>query len=450
MFDHMSFFVSELPDKYSPRELNRYFERMNSTGKNLEQHEILKVKLLRNLDGNLSPLMKLWNKIAEVDSELIRIRKHRNETESELKARREAILNSDVYAAINNGWVNGIATTHDRDESSHKSIREIQPSEIQPAKDGAIIRNSKSLLSFPIILLLTLYWKIEDDKKYRIESLRDFFNPANLLETFARYLPYEGQSTSPAEISDFMSRLLKARVVLYYCFVRLSEYGYSLEMVTEESEYGKNLLMLESMIFVSSNRYTYYKWFYELMNYVKTTFPSEKHLFEILKAHDDENNPLVEYDKLTYGADIRYWFWRLDFQIWRNRSELFKDNPEALQVAEKYRFVRNRSIEHVAPQQPLQNSSLQWTETDEDDKLRNSFGNLVMISNGLNSALRNQPYEVKKAHVQAYVNGSMTGTIESLSLLLLNSTYDTWDKQKIEDFGAKTYDLLRSSYTTEE
>ena len=52
MFDHISFFVSELPDKYSPRELNKYFERMNSTGKNLEQHEILKVKLLRNLDGN--------------------------------------------------------------------------------------------------------------------------------------------------------------------------------------------------------------------------------------------------------------------------------------------------------------------------------------------------------------------------------------------------------------
>ena len=204
--------------------------------------------------------------------------------------------------------------------------------------------------------------------------------------------------------------------------------------------------MLESMLFVSSNRYSYYKWFTVLMESIKTEFPSETELFEILKDYDDESNPLEEYGNLTYGADIRYWFWRLDFYIWSNRFHLFKDNPEALQVAEKYRFVRNRSIEHVAPQHPLQNSSLQWEDTDSDDRLRDSFGNLVMISNGLNSALKNQPYEVKKAHVQAYVNGSMTGTIESLSLLLINSLYDKWDKGRIKEYGQKAYDMLIKSY----
>lgn len=452
MFDHICFFISELPSQYTPRNLNKYFERMNSTGKNLEQHEILKVKLLRNLDGYISPLMKLWNKIAEVDSELISIRKYHHETEAELSERRTAILNSDIHTVINKGWINGISQNLSQYEHVLKTIRDIESSDIPPKKDGQTIRNSKSLLSFPIILLLTLFWKIEDDNKFRtesvkIDSLNDFFNPANLLETFAIYLPYEGATMKQSDILDFMSRLLKSRVVLDYCFVRASEYGYSLEMISEESEYGKNLLMLESMIFVSSSRYTYYKWFYALMSYIKKDFPSDKELFEVLKKHDDQNNPLLGYNKLTYGADIRYWFWRLDFHIWMNRNVLFKDNPEALQVAEKYRFIRNRSIEHVAPQHPVQNSSLQWEDNEEDDRLRNSFGNLVMISNGLNSALKNQPYEVKKAHVQAYVNGSLTGSIESLSLLLLNSLYNSWDKQKINEYGNKIYGLLENSYS---
>lgn len=446
MYDHISFFISELPSKYSPRDLNKYFERMNSTGKNLEHHEILKVKLLRNLDGDITPLLKLWNKIAEVDTELLRIRKHRNETESEFLQRRIAILNSDLSTIIRNGYINGISQNPSSDEMSSVSIRQIQLSEVSPKKEGMVVRNSKSLLSFPIILLLTLYWKIKEEDTITITSLRDFFNPANLLETFERYLPYQGSEMNKSEISDFMFRLLKARLVLDYCFVRSSEYGYSLEMASEESESGKSLIMLESMLFVSSNRYSYYKWFTVLMESIKTEFPSETKLFETLKSHDDESNPLEECSKLTYGADIRYWFWRLDFYIWSNRLHLFKDNPEALQVAEKYRFVRNRSIEHVAPQHPLQNSSLQWEDTDSDDKLRDSFGNLVMISNGLNSALKNQPYEVKKAHVQAYINGSITGTIESLSLLLINSLYDRWDKESIKEYGQKAYNMLAKSY----
>ena len=49
IYHHLCFFMSNLPDGYNPRDLNKYFERMNTSGKNLEQHEILKVKLLSNL-----------------------------------------------------------------------------------------------------------------------------------------------------------------------------------------------------------------------------------------------------------------------------------------------------------------------------------------------------------------------------------------------------------------
>lgn len=48
-YTRMSFFFSELPLSYAsnPASLNKYFEAMNAGGKGLEQHEILKVKLMR-------------------------------------------------------------------------------------------------------------------------------------------------------------------------------------------------------------------------------------------------------------------------------------------------------------------------------------------------------------------------------------------------------------------
>ena len=59
IFHNLCFFISNLPDGYSPRDLNKYFERMNTSGKNLEQHEILKVKLLSNLDNDVDRYMLL-------------------------------------------------------------------------------------------------------------------------------------------------------------------------------------------------------------------------------------------------------------------------------------------------------------------------------------------------------------------------------------------------------
>lgn len=94
IFRHLCFFISNLPKGYSPRDLNKYFERMNTSGKNLEQHEILKVKLLRNLDGDISKYMALWNKLADVDTILIRRRKDENMTELKNKALKLSINDS--------------------------------------------------------------------------------------------------------------------------------------------------------------------------------------------------------------------------------------------------------------------------------------------------------------------------------------------------------------------
>ena len=85
-------------------------------------------------------------------------------------------------------------------------------------------------------------------------------------------------------------------------------------------------------------------------------------------------------------------------------------------------------------------------DTEEDKVLRDSFGNLVMISQSLNSSLKNEFYEVKTEHVKSYCNGSKSGSIESLKLLIVHQCYpDRWDREAITSHGKLMYDWLRKS-----
>jgi hypothetical protein len=128
-----------------------------------------------------------------------------------------------------------------------------------------------------------------------------------------------------------------------------------------------------------------------------------------------------------------------------NRNTIFKDNPAALKVADNYVFTRNRSMEHIAPQHPKTTSAMTWDDTEEDSALRNSFGNLAMISQSVNSALSNESYEVKREHVKAFINGSVTGSIESLKLLVVFKDYPTWNRETIKAHGKLMYKWLEEA-----
>lgn len=437
IFHHLCFFISNLPTGYTPRDLNKYFERMNTSGKNLEQHEILKVKLLSNLDEDIDKYMLLWNKLADMDTLLIRRKKDENPEERKRRA-----LRSNITAILSEGLINGLNT---ESNDSATSIKDIEKSSIAPKKERETIKSSRGALSFPYLLLQVLYRKLGKNIHCKIN---DFFKPSNLLTLFEEYLPFNGNAVNKDDIKDFMERLVKARLALDICFIRPTEYGYSLDMnLNEDNETLKELLMLQSMLYVSSSNYTNYRWFNWLMDEVdRYGLPDVNLLYSSLKKKLDDEFHLPEYEALTYSGDNRYWFWRLDFYIWQHRKELFhKDSPE-MTIVENYVFKRNRSIEHIAPQTPQSNSMMAWEDTPEDALLRDSFGNLVMISQGLNSALSNESYEIKKAHVDSYCQGSKSGSIESLKLLIVYKDYEKWSKENIKKHGELMYEWLKKSF----
>lgn len=448
IYNHLSFFISELPEKYGVQELNKYFERMNSSGKDLEHHEILKVKILSKLDGNVSLYMQLWNKIADVDTILLRKKEYQKESEDEYNARKNKVLISslaDIEASPE--LINNLKDEDNKDALPIKNIgiRNKKPQDFS----NNHFNGSKSVLRFPQLLLLTLFLYLKNKKGDEFSpKLEDFFNQNKLLETFQTHLPFEGGDVNKECLKEFFEHLLHYRVAMDVCFVRSLEYGYSLDMnLPEDNKDLRELMMFESFLYVSSSNLTYYRWFGWLMTYVMNNkrIPNAKELFLELKKQTDSLNKLPKYSKLHFGKEIKYWFWRLDFYIWQHRYELFKSEEDAsyLDIAENYVFIRNRSIEHIAPQHPKTESKLQWSESEDDNALLNSFGNLVMISQSLNSALSNSSYEEKKAHVESYFN-SVNGTIESLKLLMVYKDFSTcWSKDNIPLHGEKMYSFLK-------
>ena len=449
IYEHLSFFISTLP-AYTPRALNKYFERMNTSGKNLEQHEILKVKLLSNLDDSIDTYMELWNKLSDMDTPLIR----RREGNDLLSERKSKALRADIATIISQKLINGSLDAGEEDETS---IGAIKSSATAPKEEHRSNQDARGILSFPYLLLLVLYRMLPRSEKDTI-SLKEFFNLAHLISTFEQHLPFHGKDVDKGRIQEFMEQLVRARLALDICFVRLTDTGYTLDMNMSEDESAQSpLLMFQAMLYVSSSNYTHYRWFGMLMDEIdQQGLPEAQKLYQSLRRKADTKSPLPPYKELNYGGDNRYWFWRLDFHIWEHRKDLLQrktsdeGTPEdpniALRIAEQYVFRRNRSIEHVAPQHPQTNSSMSWEETETDAQLRDSFGNLVMISQGLNSSLRNESYEVKKAHVQAYCNSSKTGSIESLKLLMLHLDYpNAWTRESIEEHGHKMYELLKEA-----
>ncbi len=456
VYKYMTFFVISLPENYRQESLNKYFERMNSTGKNLEGHEIVKVKLLHKLASNKEFFTKAWNRVSDMDTPCFKVRRWDGETESGMKERIIKAI-AHRYSALNlfnNNLLNGLKDKEE-DKASGNSIKDVKESSTAPAKNQRAGDGSHSVMSFSDFLLQCLYMFLSARDK-EIGDITVFFNKANLVETFEKRLISQANSQ---EIEDFFSCLVCYRILMDVYFVRIldgqGDYDYDLETPFLEIDGSiKTLKMFESMLYVNSSPVTYYQWFKMLIDVVDTDNPvGPEDLYHALKTKDDESHPKekLKYEYLNYEEVDRYWFWRLDFQIWLKRKEIFllgddetshnNDIRRAVDVVEKYVFKRNRSIEHIAPQTPLQEDTLKL-----DEENRNSFGNLVMISSEQNSSLSNSIYQEKKARVDSFLDSSRSGSIESLKMLHAFTFYKTWSLDAIKEHGRAMYDLLTESY----
>jgi hypothetical protein len=413
-----TFFLSELPPSYSPVELNRYFEAMNEAGKGLENHEILKVRLLKELnEEDFDLCAKIWNVVAEMDKCLLK----QKEDESNSKYQERLF---DFFKNQNT-----LFETVESEKVEKISIKGITASSKKPNQKESH-HEEKSIIDFQDFLLLVLSLTLNKNSG---------FEKNKLLESF------KALEEDSDKIKSFFNNLLKYRLLFDYFIIRATSSDgrsntYFLNYKNEDDRNKKASIHYQCLLNVSTS---YNVWLAPLLKHLKNAICEKSttnfELLDFLKEWDNERQlKNIDNISLKYPSINRYWFWRLDYYLWERREELF--NEESKGIANQYIFRSNRSIEHVSPQNPKSESKINLNEL-----LLHCFGNLAMISSGQNSSLQNESYEVKMAHVNSFINGSIGGSIESLKLLKIKE-YETWNEHNIMEHHNQMIDVLKDSF----
>ena len=212
VYDNATFFISELPNEYTSQDLNRYFEAMNASGKGLENHEILKVDLLKKLTKDkVFEYTKMWNAVSEMDKCLIRPF-NKDETTENFRIRIQKNLNqlNDFKEIIKECKDIKINEANNESGENHPSIRDIISSSKRPNMNYNT-RSERSILNFTEFLLQTLWLQLSEEDR---NNATNFFNTYKLQETFKKYLKDD-------DVELFFNNLLKYRVLFDNFIVRI-------------------------------------------------------------------------------------------------------------------------------------------------------------------------------------------------------------------------------------
>lgn len=449
VFEKMSFFLSVLPDSYgsTPSSLNEYFEAMNASGKGLEQHDILKVQLLRG-ENNQDYLTRIWNVVCDMDRPIIR----KGEDCSE-KQYRDVYLNAIRLCKAGDGSSALSSCILPNDASDMTSIGDIQPLPISVENEFGenMTANYVSIITFPQFLMMVfdIYHNLDGgysyyrqdilstygDKRYLIKDKRDFFNTLLLYRLLFDYYIIHREGTEYSE-------------------------GYDLMVGTESAHdfFGKALIQFQSMLFVSQT--PIYNWLKPMLMALKDKeAPTSSELLGILKSLDSRiasHTPPNTITNLSYKNRVdRYWFWKLEYLLWeKHESENGRNDKTFSGCSDMdhnaiscYVFRRDRSIEHLHPQNPPpEGESQDWDEDrrDHKDEIRDGFGNLAMISSSFNSAQRNDSISTKMGRIDDQVREKR---LQSIKLLLMvrsvKSNPAGWSVKAAQTHGEKMLEFLK-------
>jgi len=366
IYEHAAFFLAEVPPGYSLMDKNQQFVRMNNRGKQLEKHEILMDRLIPLIqDTNAKDkAFSDWN---EMVNSLTGLGHERNHDPQSL----ELILNK-----------NTVGETGEPDSNEEEIL-------------------SRSIISVPEFLLIALARYCRKDISH---------NTDKLIETFSEMLLNVDMVNLSDNISTFMGVLRRQLTLLqkFFIFVIVNkDGGYELGESYDNEDLSfdfnaapdgkKRLIVVQSFLHVSTLPH---HWLIPAFDWC-SQFPGGKvgALAFVEKLEEIDNNliqnqtrflsPIRKLECMTYPSVSHYWFYRLDYELWRlfERNQwddiggrLISDD-RIRKLVRDFRFRSCGSVEHIIPQNPI--------VAPQDSKADHSFGNLALISGSRNSKFSN-------------------------------------------------------------
>lgn len=409
VFENSSFFLSIIPQDYTIIEKNKQFIRMNNRGKQLELVDILKVKLssVENVDSKT--FMEKWNLISQMNC-------GEKSDENNLQSKGTTIL--DIIEST--GSVN-------------------------LPKENEIYY--KSIVSYDEFLLIALE---------RMNDITISYDREKILKTFG----FDGEKRinwKKENVESFMN-ILEHQYDLFcnYIIRRDKEEKYKWQDVKNElnnldnknNERNKRewniLRQFQSYLYVSREPH---KWMKDAFDWLDENIFDPSEFLKELKHIDNNYAENLLKEGRNYSEKFpninRYWFWRLDYYLWeRTNDEMSQLDKDEREVVNRYVFSGNRSVEHLHPQ----NESVEGT-WDDDDAV-NSFGNLAMISQTLNSYQSNKSVQEKFGKIEKSIADNKS--VESLKLYWMYLAFkkeNKWTKDMASEHYKVMCTILDDSFT---
>lgn len=456
LFNRLKLLISCLPDNYEEElELqNEYFEKMNSAGKQLEPHEILKVQICKDEND-----FETWNIVEDFTKKYAPLKDQTPGTgTNKYETTIENIINKNLSEETKNKL---------------KSLTDTQRASIEKWRP--------SLIDFPTFLLhvlkLHLHLQPKDTSRFNIDS-------HSLLKKF------EGQDIiKNDESSGFVDLMCKYRKFLDEWVIHKDVDSCEQQDIDDEnnsdvsrySYWGSGEKSME-IKYISSNDIIVSKelkqiqmalsavgdqkqeWIIDafIWHTGKDISPKDLLCYHVRQLVSQFINKGKEYfiadktewpdDFMTYNNHIpRALFVCLDYFLWllakteNDQSERWKllckiygedfsegtdtNVADARVAITSFVPKAHRSVEHFHPQtDEYSTNKKEWSEAIENisQSKKDMFGNLALISAGRNSEYGNYSVEEKSARINRLINQK---NLESIKLYLMMKECNKKDEE---------------------
>lgn len=438
---HVILYRIEVPEH---TDLNRYFEIMNTRGEQLEQHDILKARLMKFLNNRKEQELfsRIWNACSDMTGY---VQMHFSRSE------RENIFGGEWSGCPANNWneySDCLEITEDSENNA--TISEIiKPRFKVDNVDGALgddihIR-FESIIEFPYFLLHALRVFVDFYNVSLKKDLGELLDDKKLIADFENVIKYGTINEGPIKDNRenfakmFIVHLLQTRYLFDMFIIKREFTGedkegewslkelhtsglaskkkayYSNTKLKYEKETtyaprNKECLMIQSALRVSYTSPKVMHWITELVLWL---FKNDEVALltneaEGIAALATKENFLDEKDYKLGVTTPHIVFNFLDYLLWKNNKNKYSN----------FEFEFRNSVEHWYPQNPSDGSFDSW-----DDK--DTFGNLCIISRSVNSKFSNLSPESKmKSYGKMVEKGSLK--LRLMGEIIQQNSNDDW------------------------
>ena len=458
-------------------DVNRLFATANTSGIQLEQTDILKAFLLKNIKTDKARYEAIWQACEQMDNYFEQNVKQIFAASDWKTIQPEMLATFDVGVFV-------LVPKIEEKEDTEKGLSIADLAKKIDLSDGAEANEThendqkkntddeedvycRSIISFPLLLLHT--YRIFSNHKQE-KDVDGKFHPERLIKIFEPLL-----KKSEDEIKVFFECLWQVRYQFDRCvikwikqpedkeehlIIKKMDFSVSNKNIQRVAIEEKELTALQAVRYFTSERSTQY-WLTPFLGWlveeqikpITDTLPNlelidnqlsvaqmiqKEASFLLLKECELDLSSSIENIITTLKSHIgtgfkHYWFQKIEYLLLKYRATyLMGIDKEKL---EKYRITSKNSIEHVHPQNEEHGRKL-------PDEFLHAFGNLVLLSVGQNSSYGNKPVSVK----ESMFNERQSFDSLKLAHIFLTKKGRKWDQEAITKHQETMLDLLRAHY----